>query len=108
LSDSISGMRKYLLFSLMLATSMAVAQDAVANFKKQCALCHGPDGRAAVPMGKNLGAVDLTSAAVQKTSDAELKNIISKGKGKMPAYGNSLGVKGVDELVKYVRGLGKK
>jgi cytochrome c6 len=101
-------MRNHILVGLLFCACAASAQDAAANFKKQCALCHGPDGRATIPMSKTMGAVDLTSAAVQKTPDADLKVVIAKGKGKMPAYGNALGAKGVDDMLKYVRGLAKK
>jgi len=101
-------MRNHILVGLLFCACAVSAQDAAANFKKQCALCHGPDGRATVPMSKSMGAVDLASTAVQKSPDADLKAIITKGKGKMPAYGTALGPKGVDDMLNYVRGLAKK
>jgi cytochrome c6 len=103
-----SAMRNQILLGLLFCACAASAQDAAANFKKQCALCHGPDGRATVPMSKTIGAVDLTSATVQKSPDADLKTVITNGKGKMPAYGTALGSKGVDDMVKYVRGFSGK
>lgn len=101
-------MHNRILVGLLLCAGAASAQDAAANFKKQCALCHGADGRATLPMSKTIGAVDLTSTAVQKAADADLKTVITKGKGKMPAYGTSLGSKGVEDMVKYVRALARK
>jgi mono/diheme cytochrome c family protein len=101
-------MRNYILVILLFCARAASAQDTAANFKKQCSLCHGADGHATVPMGKTMGAIDLTSVAVQKTPDPDLKIIITKGKGRMPAYGSALGPKGVDDMLKYVRGLAKK
>jgi len=60
-------------------------------YKAKCAACHGPDGKGEVPMGKKLSAHNLSSAEVQKQSDAQLTEVITKGKNKMPAYdGNSL------------------
>jgi mono/diheme cytochrome c family protein len=58
-------------------------------------------------MGKNLKIRDLGSADVQKQSDAELDAIISKGKGKMPAYDGKLTKEQINELVKHIRTLKK-
>ena len=57
-------------------------------------------------MGQKLGVKSYKSPEIQKQSDAELKNAIMNGKGKMPAY-KSLTPEQVDGLVKYVRELGK-
>jgi hypothetical protein len=38
-------------------------------------------------MGKAMGAHDFASSEVQRMSDAELSDIITNGKSKMPAYG---------------------
>ncbi len=46
------------------------ADDAQANYDKQCAKCHGPDGKGDTKMGKKLGVKDYTDAKVQ----AELKD----------------------------------
>jgi mono/diheme cytochrome c family protein len=78
---------------LMTWTPPAVNAEAegAADFKAKCASCHGADGKAATPVGKAMKIRDLTSADVQSQSDAELLNIISKGKGKMPGYEKTLG-----------------
>ena len=57
-------------------------------------------------MGQKLGIKSYKSPDIQKQSDADLKNAITNGKGKMPAY-KSLTPEQVDGLVKYVRELGK-
>jgi mono/diheme cytochrome c family protein len=59
-------------------------------------------------MGKTLHARDLTSDEVQKQSDAELAEVITKGKNKMPAYGEKLSKVQIAELVAYIRELAKK
>ena len=90
------------------ASGICLAQnntDAKSVFTKNCALCHGPDGRAQTPAGKNLKASDLTSPAIQSQSDTQIQNAIAKGKGKMPPYGPALGPKGLDAMVKYIRTL---
>ena len=68
--------------------------------------CHGPDGTASTTMGKSLGIKSYKSPDVQKQSDADLKNTIVNGKGKMPSY-RTLTPEQVDGLVKYIRELGK-
>jgi cytochrome c6 len=81
------------------------AQDASALFKSKCAGCHGADGTGSA-MGKKMGAHDFTSSDVQKMSDAELSDIITNGKNKMPKY-SSLKPEDVKGLVDYIRTLKK-
>lgn len=83
----------------------ASAQDASATFKSRCASCHAADGTGSA-MGKKLGAHDFTSADVQGMSDAQLSDIITNGKNKMPKYG-SLKPEEVKGLVAYIRTLKK-
>ena len=81
------------------------AQDAAATFKAKCAACHGADGTGSA-MGKKMGVHDWTSADVQGMSDAELSDIITNGKNKMPKF-QSLKPEEVKELVAYIRTLKK-
>ena len=74
-------------------------------FKAKCAACHGADGTGSA-MGKKMGAHDFTSADVQKMSDAELTDVITNGKNKMPKYG-SLKPEEIKGLVDYIRTLKK-
>jgi cytochrome c6 len=94
--------------SLALTTSSSFAQDAAATFKAKCAMCHGPDGSGKTPMGEKLSIRDLRSADVQKQSDAELAQIVTKGKNKMPSYDGKLTKEQIDQLVAHVRELAKK
>jgi mono/diheme cytochrome c family protein len=96
-----------LLMGVALWTTPAAAQDAAATFKAKCAMCHGADGKASTPAGQKMGAHDFASPEVQKASDAELAETITKGKNKMPAYGGKLKDSEIKELVAYVRQLGK-
>lgn len=77
-------------------------------YKAKCPACHGPDGKGEVPMGKKLGAHDLSSAEVQKQSDAQLTEVITKGKNKMPAYEGKLSKEQIAQLVAYIREISKK
>src|SRR5690348_13188379 len=91
--------------SLLLLAAAAIfavpshAQSGAALFKAKCAPCHGPDGKGATSMGKVLKVRDLSSADVQKQSDAELTAMIENGKGKMPAYKGKLSSSDIKELV---------
>ncbi|MGB9402488.1 MAG: cytochrome c [Candidatus Acidiferrales bacterium] len=88
---------------------MARAQSEAAKvFKAKCTLCHGEDGSANTPTGKALKAKDLRSDEVQKKSDAELEGIITKGLGKMPAFGSKLSADTIKSLVAYIRQISKK
>ena len=83
----------------------AGAQDASALFKSKCAACHGADGTGSA-MGKKMGAHDFTAAEVQSMSDAQLTDIITNGKNKMPKY-PTLKPEEVKGLVAYIRTLKK-
>src|ERR1700676_284990 len=76
-------------------------------FKSHCVLCHGTDATGNTALGKQLKARNLHSAIVQKKSDAELKHIITDGERNMPPFSAQLSIAQIDELVAYVRQLGK-
>src|ERR1700731_1515508 len=82
--------------------------DAAKLYKTNCALCHSADGSGDSPSGKALHAKDLRSEEVQKQSDAELAEVISKGRGKRPAFGAKLKPDDVQKLVAYIRSLAVK
>ncbi len=92
---------------LALASPLLATPDGAALFKTNCAICHGPDGRAQTPAGKSMKVRDLTSAEVQKLSDAELTAIISYGKGKMPSYKARLGPDDIKQLIAHIRAFKK-
>jgi len=66
-------MRKLWLLSLVILSALAgsaLATDVKENWEKQCAKCHGPDGKGDTKMGKKAGVKDYTDAKVL----AELKD----------------------------------
>ncbi len=79
------------------------AQSGADLFKQKCAMCHGPDGKGQTPMGKNFKLRALSSADVQGQSDAVMKDIVLKGKGKMPAQ--KVTDAQAADLVKFIRTL---
>ncbi len=94
---------------LVLCAGSTRAQSAGETlFKAKCAMCHGPDGKGEVPMGKKLSARNLGSTEVQGQSDAQLTEVVTKGKNKMPAFDGKLSKEQISQLVAYIREIGKK
>jgi len=87
---------------IAICSAPAAAQDAAGTYKAKCAMCHGPDGK-----GGKMGTRDFASAEVKGESDAQLTDIITNGKGKMPAYKDKLKDTDIKDLVTYIRGLAK-
>lgn len=110
-----SRIRKFLIAVFVLSFALACLKPAAfagsdegaTTFKAKCAMCHGQDATGNTPMGKNFKIRDLTSADVQKQSDAEIIATITKGKNKMPEYGTKLTQGQIADLQKYVRSLKK-
>jgi mono/diheme cytochrome c family protein len=53
-----------------------------ALYEKHCMACHGPQGKGDGPAGKMLKppAADFTSAESKKRSEADLRQLVEKGK----------------------------
>ncbi len=98
-----------LAISVLVLPTLSLAADSGADlFATKCGSCHGKTGAADTPMAKNMKLRDLGSADVQKASDKDLKETISKGKPpKMPSYQGKLTDNQIDDLVKYIRSLKK-
>ena len=88
--------------------SGTTADETTTLFNSKCAICHGADGSGNTMNGKKLNVRDLRCPEVQKMTDSQLGQIISKGKNKMPAYEATLGNENVNKLVGYTRELAKK
>ncbi len=58
-------------------------------------------------IGKNQKIRSLRSAEVQKQSDDQLFNIISKGRYKMPAFDRKLSKWEIHDLVRHIRSFSK-
>jgi mono/diheme cytochrome c family protein len=76
------------------------------TYSKNCATCHGNDGRSKTVKGKLKHARDLTDARWQEdATDERIYNAIANGKGQMPAFKRKLTNEQIESLVSYVRGL---
>lgn len=79
-------------------------------FGFDCAMCHGisGDGKGDLAASMNLKMNDWHDAAVfAKIPDAEIYDLIVKGKGKMSGEGDRISSEKAWELVNYVRTLAK-
>lgn len=95
--------------AIVLCPSWLAAQsDTASLFKSKCAMCHAEDGSGNSPSGKALKAKDLRSPETQSKSEAELTDVVTRGRNKMPAFGQKLKPDQIQELVAYIRKLGKK
>jgi mono/diheme cytochrome c family protein len=94
--------------AFLLASVPLSAQEATALYVTKCAACHGKDALGQTPMGLKLKVRDLHSPEVQKETDAALRQIITKGKAKMPAFETKFSKEQIDGLVAYVRSLAAK
>lgn len=97
--------------ALLLAASIAApafAQSAGADtYKAKCAMCHGPDGTAATPVGKMMKVPSFKDPAVVKTPEAVLIATTKNGKGKMPSYNGKLTDAQIKDVISYIRTLQK-
>ena len=96
----------------MLQSNVARADDdeAVENFGKHCATCHGKNGKGKTDIGAKLQIKDLTDVKVQASfTDADAQKQImggskdSAGKERMPSFKDKLQGDEIQALIKYVR-----
>lgn len=78
-------------------------------FAIACSYCHGRDGRGNTGMDKVFNvkqhSMDLTSPQAQSLADSRIAAVISKGKGKMPAFSDRLTPQEMRAMVAHVRSL---
>lgn len=94
-----------LIFVLSISTR---ANDSATVYKAKCAMCHGADGSGNTPAGKAMKARDFASPEVAGEPDAQLTEILTNGKNKMPAYKGKLTEDQIKGLVAYIREFAKK
>jgi mono/diheme cytochrome c family protein len=110
-------MKKLIAISMTLLVAAAIsarAADVKEVWTKNCAKCHGEDGKGKTKMGEKLGVKDYTDGKVQEgMKDAEMTKAIKEGvkekdsdKVKMKGFGD-LTDDEVKGLVAYVRAFKK-
>jgi mono/diheme cytochrome c family protein len=93
---------------LALPSAMQAQSDPAKVYKTNCVLCHSANGSGDSATGKAFHAKDLRSEEIQKQTDAELAEVITKGKGKMQGFGAKIKPDEVTKLVAYLRALPKQ
>ena len=99
---------------LLVAAATATAGDVKEVWEKNCASCHGKDGKGETKAGKKAGAKDLTDAAYQATfKDEQMSKQIKEGlkdksgKDQMKPFGDKLSDDEIKALVAHVRAFKK-
>lgn len=71
----------------------AARGDGAATFAAKCASCHAKTGKGNPAMAKTFKVtaadLDLTKAATQGKTDADLVKVVAEGRNKMPAFGTN-------------------
>ena len=105
---------RLLVLALATAGLTAYGADAAANWKAQCAKCHGENGKGVTQMGKKLSISDFTDRKVQATfTDEEAFNAMKQGLANEKGKTTMKAIEGLSDdemkaLVPYVRSLVKK
>jgi mono/diheme cytochrome c family protein len=90
------------------STASSRAADSKEIYVKNCASCHGSDGKGRTPAGKKLGVKDLTQSTL---ADADIEKQIvtgskdSKGNSRMPSFKETLTQEDTAALVAFVKTL---
>jgi mono/diheme cytochrome c family protein len=82
-------------------------------FNRNCARCHGADGRGDTPLGHIYKAPDFTDPEWWKknagiSNTRTLRSIVTRGKAGMPAFGKKLSRSEINLLVNRVRSFKKR
>ena len=98
--------------ALAIMTATALADDIPTLWDKNCASCHGKDGKGKTKAGRIAGVKDLTDAAYQKsfTDEHAFEGILKgrkddKGKEQMKPFAGKMTEDEMKGLVKHVRSL---
>jgi cytochrome c6 len=86
-----------------LADEAAGSAPARKLYLKNCARCHGADGKSETELGKRDDAPDLTESYVKNKSRKHAANVIANGADGMPAFGKKLTKAEITSLVGYIR-----
>ncbi len=94
-----------------MAAAMTFAANATAGkaiYDRACKTCHGADGTPNPGIAKmmKVDMKDLKSDDVQNMSDADIKKIVTDGKGKMKPV-KSVSGEAIDNVVAYIKTLKK-
>jgi mono/diheme cytochrome c family protein len=84
------------------AVSLAAQRGGADVYARNCARCHGADGRAQTPKGRQVDAVDFTSDEWLPNTARDTR-IVTNGKGSMPSFKRKLSAAEISSVVAYIR-----
>jgi cytochrome c6 len=73
-----------------------------AIYVKNCARCHGADGKAQGELGRSLDTPDLTQG---RPSTGRIISVVKNGDGSMPAFSKKLTAKQISAVASYTKTL---
>jgi mono/diheme cytochrome c family protein len=85
--------------------------DARAVYERNCARCHGREGRAETEQGELYNATKFADAEWwrrERPTNSRLRRLITHGGDGMPAFGERLSAAQINALVPYVRSFNRK
>ena len=100
--------RHWLAGVLVAASLQLVAAEPPPLFLRACAPCHGKDGKAGTPAGRQLGVKDMSQS---KLTEAQIRDQILDGKkgpdgsSKMPSFRQTLKPEDIDALARFAKSL---
>lgn len=102
---SLFGCCAFLILRLAIAQTPPTDASLTSNpvYEKNCAGCHGKTAE-----GRHFAGPSLKTDKVVGASDADLRNLITNGKGRMPKFTGKLSSEEIDALVQQIRALNKK
>lgn len=94
-------------FANLLSASRQTGKQAATTrevFNRNCARCHGFNGKGETEQGRKYEVPDLT-IELRQASSAKIVRVITHGKVDMPAFGKKLSKKQITALASYVKRL---
>ena len=95
--------------TILIAQTKSSAGNAAAGkqvYVGTCSTCHGADGKG-TSTGRAMGVKDLHSAEAVKLTTAQMKQVISNGKGNMPPWKTQLSAEQISDVAAFVRTMQK-
>ena len=88
-------------------SSISIINSDATIYSRYCARCHGKDGKAQTPKGRQTGATNFTNPKWQAIEARGIRTI-TNGKEKMPAFKDTLSAEQIRSVWNYVRGFKKE
>jgi cytochrome c6 len=93
---------------ILMAGTMSFAQTSgEATYKAKCQMCHGMQGTPNPGIAKAMGVKAANDPAVKSQTEAQMIELTTNGKAKMPAFKGKLSEAQIKDAVVYFRTFAK-